>query len=575
MSLPDFYLSSVTVRGFRAARDLALELTPDLPVAILGPNNSGKTCLLDAISLCLGSPKASQYEVTDDDFWHAGSGESAEEWAVDVGLAARPGGVLPAVKPGVGDPIDVAGIRIVGERGETKFQRLLLDVDGNPILLSKSPVSKDKKELYRGMGLRGRSYATFREIQQWMPTVWHLEPDSLHASLYLWKSGPLQRILAAYKEDLFTAQWTTQSGRPMPESLDKAQQFLAEQALPTPFWTEKIVTGLKQKFQDYLGRQGRINLSPELSPIEEWLLSELRLQVTPGAGLASVDSRRLGQGWQSLLRLAALELVVDLSLSQGKTGKAVLLIEEPESYLHPHLRRRMRGLFARLQTAGHQCLFSTHSPELISFADPQQIVRLHLTPEGVQKSVYASASAKQAVKDEEKLHEGGNHEMLFANLVILTEGKSDEFAIRLGLDGCTLPEDSNHATPFKLDRDALSVSVVNCGSVNNLPAYAEICSKLGIPWIAVHDRDRLSDGSIKVNTAAAHAALVDLRSEVDAVIEWDNDLEEVLACPQKASPSWIYEHYGTVAWSDLASNGELERYVAVIRTILTLARDVL
>jgi predicted ATP-dependent endonuclease of OLD family len=157
------------------------------------------------------------------------------------------------------------------------------------------------------------------------------------------------------------------------------------------------------------------------------------------------------------------------------------------------------------------------------------------------------------MKDEEKLHEHGNHEIVFANAVVLTEGKDDECAVRMGFE------------KLNVDCDAESISIVACGGVDSLPDYARVCSVLGIPWVAIHDRDLQPDGKQKSNTARSSDALKALASAKDALLMWDNSLESALNClAGKATPRWILDTYGQADWTTCKSNPVLRAYCNVI-----------
>lgn len=553
----DFYVSSTHIRNFRGVKDLTLDLDPDAPAILIGPNNSGKSTVLDAVGLCLGSPKFNKYLITDDDFRHE-AGQDAEEFFIDVHFRAKANCALPAVKGGVGDPIGVHGVRVVGSKEEAMVQRYLLNEADEPILLVKgTPVSKAKQEQYKGMGLTGRRYARTLDIHQWLPEVWQLDSKNLFLSLYEWKTGPLQRLLRIYKDKLFTEEWKTPSGKPMPAALDQLYNFLKNQALPTPFWKDTLSGRMAAKFKEYLGSRTDLRMAPGLNSLDSWILSELQIKVAPAENLEAVDCRRLGDGWQSLIRLAALELAIEFSESERKV---MLLIEEPETYLHPHLRRRLRTIFRRLQTMGHQSVVTTHSPELISFSESQQILRLNMFAAGIRVKAYVTATAGQALKDQEKLYERGNHEMVFANYAILTEGKADQYTARLGLE------------KLGQDCDVDSISVVDCGGVNNLPDYARLCSQLGIPWVAIHDADIQPDGTRKIKTEQARAALEALKTSADRIFEWDNDLEgvigyEVAVLGGKVMPQWISTTLGSQSWEALRADKRLVKFCSVISDI--------
>ena len=66
-----------------------------------------------------------------------------------------------------------------------------------------------------------------------------------------------------------------------------------------------------------------------------------------------------------------------------------------------------------------------------------------------------------------------------------------------------------------------------------------MASKLGIPWCAVSDEDRLPDGTIKPATEGVRERLAKLQSPVDFQAQWTADLEACLAKSSgKADPAW-------------------------------------
>lgn len=555
--LPAFYVAELTVENFRGIQHLTLKLSADQWTVLIGPNNAGKSTLLDAIGIAIGSAKFGKYSPEDDDFWTPGAGATADVFKIELSFKPRTGGSLPAVKGGLGDPIEVHGIRFTAERGGG-YDRHLIGAKSEDILVNLgAPISKAKQAAYKGQGLTGRRYARVSDIQKWMPQVWHIDSKTLFPSLYEWKSGPLQQLLRLYKEDLLSAEWTTPSGHAMPHALEKAHHFVRDQALPTPYWRDELSKTMTEKFHAFTGRQSGFAIAPGLGSIEEWVLAEFQIMVAPGQKLAPVDARRLGDGWQNLLRLAAMEAVAELG---PRDRTAIILAEEPETYLHPHLRRRLRRSFERLQKLGYQIVAASHAPELISFCDSHAVVRLQMTGSGAEARQYSTAIAGDALRQEEKLTERGNHEMVFANVAILTEGKADVYAIRLGL------------SKLAIDCDAESISVVDCGSVGNLPDYAAVCTALGIPWIAIHDEDIDASGAQKKNTADAVAKLQPLRTANDDIQAWQNELEDAIGframhATGKVNPAWIDQTHGTRTWATIATDTTLKSYRDVMEAI--------
>lgn len=180
-----------------------------------------------------------------------------------------------------------------------------------------------------------------------------------------------------------------------------------------------------------MGAQARFALRPDVQQVQEWLAQQLAVSFAADAGGATTPLQSMGDGWQSLVRLAALDV---LSQYPGQVAdRVVVLAEEPETHLHPHLRRKMRGVLERLAAQGWTVLTATHGPEFISFAQPQVVVRLWRRGDDVAKGVFDTTTTTDAVKFQERLDERGNHEMLFAHRAVLCEGKNDPWAIRSAL----------------------------------------------------------------------------------------------------------------------------------------------
>jgi predicted ATP-dependent endonuclease of OLD family len=205
-----------------------------------------------------------------------------------------------------------------------------------------------------------------------------------------------------------------------------------------------------------------------------------------------------------------------------------LLYEEPETYLHPHLRRKLRDVIAKLSSAGWVCVCATHAPEFISFSQAQSIVRLWRTAGNTERGSIVSADVEDAPKFQEKLDERGTHEFLFANRVVLVEGKDDAFALRMFFE------------KTGVDVDGLGLTILNGGGVESLPAYARIAKALQLPWYALTDEDRRADSTIKPKTDAARKTLDTIKTNRDAQGMWKGSLEQCLNCPgnKAASPEW-------------------------------------
>jgi predicted ATP-dependent endonuclease of OLD family len=87
------------------------------------------------------------------------------------------------------------------------------------------------------------------------------------------------------------------------------------------------------------------------------------------------------------------------------------------------------------------------------------------------------SSAKAAIKLL-TAYDTARSEALFANAVLLVEGKADLIAAR------------GTATRMRVDLDARNLTVMECGGKTSIPFHARICRALGIPVCALYDDDQ-------------------------------------------------------------------------------------
>jgi hypothetical protein len=377
------------------------------------------------------------------------------------------------------------------------------------------------------------------DIRAHTPEVWFFQPKNIEASLYIWKTGPiakLSKLLAArFLEDKWNFRLPSGAEREMPASIVKAHDFLRGAVEAFPFWTQDMKPRLEGIFERYVGAHAKIDLKPDIQALEDWLAQQLEVSLAMDQHSATTPLRCMGDGWQSVIRLAALEALCEYA--ELTKERIVLLLEEPETHLHPHLRRKMRKILGALARKGWTVVYTTHSPEFVSFDEEQMITRLVRIEGRVQKRCVETESLEGSAKLQSKLEERGAHDFLFSTRSVFCEGKDDAFALRLALD------------KIAVDYDARSISITQCGSITAIPAFTSIASALGIQWCALTDEDSQADGTIKPQTARVRSAMEALRQEGDLQVEWPGDLERSLRISSgKATPETSLQRLSDPAW---------------------------
>lgn len=185
--------------------------------------------------------------------------------------------------------------------------------------------------------------------------------------------------------------------------------------------------------------------------------------------MISSDILNCGTGYQSMIILAMLETFVTLS---QKNSNYILIIEEPEVYLHPTLQRKMIETLLNISEF-NQVLFSTHSPITISKLSQNQIRMV--IKEGGQAFV-RDISIDTVVEEL-----GIRPDIIFEkNGAIFVEGPDDKVCIE--------------ALLYKLNPDFKKyIDVIIAGNCCNLKFYANaqviLRGKTDFPFLICRDAD--------------------------------------------------------------------------------------
>lgn len=542
----NYKLSKLVINNFRGINHLEVNLLDKSVSVLIGGNNAGKSTVLNAFALALNAGGSHQWNFSDRDFFVDKDGARASEFLVQVYFAANAENGLPAVQ-GVGKPIPIHGSQVKGKiqkTGRIVVSKSLFGADGKAVTFSKStPIAKAEKEKWADHGLGYRpTNAKLGDIYDHTPEVWFFTPQNVEAALYIWKTGPLAKLAKLLAEKFLNEKWEfeTPGGqiRPMPQTLESAYNFFQSAVVAFPFWANDMKPKIEGVFEKYVGTHAQVDLKPDIQSIEEWLGQQLQVHLATDPNSATTPLKDMGDGWQSLIRLAALEALTEYP--ELVRERIVLLLEEPETHLHPHLKRKLRSVLGRLASQGWTVLISTHASELVSFEEQQSITRLVRENGKINASTVVTSGIASPAKLQSKIDDNGAHDFLFGSAAIFCEGKDDRFAIRMGLEN------------ESADIDARSVSVTQCGSVTAIPAFAEIAARLGIAWCAVSDEDKQQDGTIKPVTQTARTSIDGYKTANDIQVMWPVDLEQCFGVTNgKATPTVVQP---LLAHNDWATN---------------------
>ena len=269
---------------------------------------------------------------------------------------------------------------------------------------------------------------------------------------------------------------------------------------------------------------------------------EIRALVMPSTSLVIKDPLAhietpvgdQGHGLQRTLIITLLQVLAEAQ-SQGTTQEEqvfsrsiVLLVEEPELYLHPQMERLMRDVLHRLAAQpGMQVACSTHSPVFLDIVGKYRaIVRMVKQSSGdttgsqVTRDLFpgpANLAEKEKLQTVARFHPTIN-ELFFAKQVVLFEEFSAIVTFDRAAELCGLFQ--RHK---RLRRE---ISLIDCGGKGNITAFQRYLNAFGIPYRVLHDLDTNNPAAFADNARIAAELPPGAVNCIHAI--GPNDLESLL-----------------------------------------------
>lgn len=264
---------------------------------------------------------------------------------------------------------------------------------------------------------------------------------------------------------------------------------------------------------------------------------------------ASHDPPSATSGANALVR--AIERCCDSRLSG-----VIVLIEEPELYLRPQAQRYLYRLLHSFASAGNQVVYSTHAPAFLNVARLDELAVVERTRETGTKVLQPEplpADDQFRALSEVDAERG---ELLLSRTAVLVEGRTEKLALPF------LFRARGH------DPDREGISIVDCGGKSNIPLFARICRAVGLPFIAVHDRDA-PRGRQPIDSERRMNALIAEITGRERTIVLEPDFEGVAGFrSHDHKPEQAWRRFGAMGASDVPA--ALGR---VVNLTLSLVRD--
>ena len=165
----------------------------------------------------------------------------------------------------------------------------------------------------------------------------------------------------------------------------------------------------------------------------------------------------MGKGMRSIYMLSLLETYEE----EGRQNADLILVEDPEIFLHPKLQKVSGDILYRLSRK-NQVVFSTHSPNLLPDFNSRQIRQVYLNSEGV--SEVREKTDISAVLDD--LGYSAN-DLMNVNFVFIVEGKQDKSRLPLLIR-------KYYSETYDSEGNLSRIAIITTNSCTNIKTYANL-----------------------------------------------------------------------------------------------------
>jgi putative ATP-dependent endonuclease of OLD family len=463
-------LKSLRAQNFRSLQSLAIEL-PQV-CAIVGPNNSGKSNILEAIRRVLApewGPRTRDF--TADDVY-------LRDETLDIEIECFFEPPLEYRKLKDADPVEIERFRFV-------FDRYKIGPQAGTRRLEQSSLTAagEKPTVMTSYGRKGTPprfeplLGIPQEVRDTVPLIYIGTDRSLRRQLPSAQYSLLRRILEDINERLHDPTQTVkvrdrQGNEKDVPRIERFQQLIkmTMNLLRTDEFN-KLEASIKRNALEQLGLDANVDAIDLFFTPMGTMDFYKSLDIVIKDHDFVISATEVGEGFQNAIVLAVLR-----AFEETCRAGAILLIEEPEMFLHPQMQR---SLYKTLRKIGekNQVIYTTHSPHFVSVPDYRDVLLVRRNEEGTY--VVQSSLASDNKRREKLLKEldPERNELFFAKRLLLVEGDTEKLSF---------PE---YAAGLDIDLDRAGATIVEVGGKRNLKDFAELAISFQIPTGIVYDKD--------------------------------------------------------------------------------------
>lgn len=344
------YISKLILENFRKYEKLEVEFNPNLNV-LVGENNSGKTAIIDAIRILLGTQSNDFYRIQREDFYYDGN-EYASSFKIICyikGFTDDEGGLF------------LEYISFETDEEGNKKAYIKLEMDAN--------FKNDKiySDVYIGDIDDDHGYRIPGEIKEFLKVAFLKPLRDAENQMIAKKNSRLSQILLSIDHELLKDSEQNELRNIILDANTKIKETTNQIKIKKLGSSEEIA--LIDIINEFIKKANSGNEDIEANfQIKNDSLREILEKIS-----VEFENPNEGLGIENLLYIA-LEFL--LLKNSNYSGLKTVLIEEIEAHLHPQTQMNLINFIVKNYSEGEngQIIMTTHSPNITSKVDIEKII---------------------------------------------------------------------------------------------------------------------------------------------------------------------------------------------------------
>jgi putative ATP-dependent endonuclease of OLD family len=437
------YLKELYIKNFRSIEEERIEFNKGLNI-LVGPNNAGKTNIIETIDLLFGDIYLPYFEPSTDYFFN---GEEDREIIIEASLQ---GDDLVQIDPEFDSLINVR-YKFSKENGGS------FEVRNN-----------DKEEWKQKYN---KSFGYYWDFDKKLS---FLRVKSLRNVIEI--TPTRSKSLLRYFKEIIIKKASKEKLNEVIKAINDAKTKLSEIDE-----VKDIISDLLEISKEHTDIKG-VNLSPSSTKYSDFL-NEMKILIDDGY-ISEVGKKGLGT---QNLTIISLFRVMAKYIRDEEQKFIIYGIDEPEIGLHPHGQRQLIFSLENLSEYS-QVIITTHSEHLIDVTQINNIIRIG--KDGNKTKHYKLNLSPDEIKVLE-IHGRNLQEIFFAKRVLIVEGDTEEgFFLEMSKKLSKVRESISEIINYSFEYN--SVSVIN-GEGDKIWFFIKLVKNLNIPFIVLIDDDKLDN----------------------------------------------------------------------------------